>query len=77
MAWFLGFFPPWKDVEKDEILSGFHGFFSKLNKKLAWMIRSQIILIVFMLNKHTDTFSLPKVVVYSCSKIVKKIHSCS
>lgn len=70
MACFLGFVPPLKDVEKDEILSGFHGFFfRKLNKKLAWMIRSQIILIVVMLNKHADTFSLPKVVVYSCSKI--------
>ena len=63
MACFQGFCPPLKDVEKDEILSEFHGF--------AWMISSQIILIVVMLNKHADTFPLPKVVVYSCSKIVK------
>lgn len=70
------FFHLEKMLKRMKSYLSFMVFFSKLNKKLAWMIRSQIILIVFMLDKHADTFSLPKVVVYSCSKIVKKIHSC-
>lgn len=66
------FFRIEKMVKRMRPYLSFFCFFSKLNKKLAWMFRSQIILIVVVLNKHADTFPRPKVVVYSCSKVVKK-----